>query len=306
MKDNHSLKGFCDPTTLPASNSQHQEWQNANYNWWEKHPMRYDWKNKIMHQEFSKDFFLEIDKRFFSVVGHFMPWDKVPFDSLIDFSSLKNKDVLEIGVGNGSHAQLLAEYSRSFTGIDITDYAVKSTLERMKCFNLKNYKIIKMDAEKMEFDSNSFDFIWSWGVIHHTANTANVLKEMQRVLRPHGQAITMVYHRNIWNYYIMAGFLRGVICGGFLKTKSLHQLVQQLTDGAIARYYKIGEWRSFVSNFFDIKNISVYGAKPELFPLPSCLVKDYVMALFPDRLTRFFTNKCKFGSFLVSSLEHKR
>ena len=305
MKDNLVQKDFCHPTILPASDSQSKKWQNANKNWWQEHPMRYDWKSDISHPEFSKDFYLDIDERFFSVVKHFMPWDEIPFDSLIDFSSLKNKDILEIGVGNGSHALLLAKHCGSFTGIDITDYAVESTSERMKCFDLQNCSIMKMDAEQMEFDSDSFDFIWSWGVIHHTSNTANVLKEMQRVLRPGGQATTMVYHRSVWNYYLIAGFLRGVVLGGFLRTRSLHQLVQQLTDGALARYYTAGEWRSLVSNHFDVKNIAVYGAKSELFPLPGCRAKDCLMTLFPDRLTQFFTNKCRFGSFLVSTVEQK-
>ena len=34
----------------------------------------------------------------------------------------------------------------------------------------------------MEFADNSFDFIWSWGVIHHSADTQRVLREMHRVL----------------------------------------------------------------------------------------------------------------------------
>jgi len=45
--------------------------------------------------------------------------------------------------------------------------------------------------------------VWSWGVIHHSANPANVLKEIQRVLRPGGRAITMVYYRGWWNYFVM-------------------------------------------------------------------------------------------------------
>lgn len=47
-----------------------------------------------------------------------MSWRRLPFDSLIDFDSLKEKDVLGIGCGNGSYAQLLVQYARSYTGID--------------------------------------------------------------------------------------------------------------------------------------------------------------------------------------------
>jgi len=159
-----------------------------------------------------------------------------------------------------------------------------------------------MDAEAMQFDNNSFDFIWSWGVIHHSANTRSILKEIQRVLRPGGVAITMVYHRSFWNYYIMTGFFRGILQGELLKTKSLHETVQKYTDGAIARYYTIPEWQSLVSEFFHVKDIRVYGSKSELVPLPGGKIKNSVMALIPNGLSRFLTNQCKMGSFLVSTL----
>ena len=98
--------------------------------------MRYDWKDGIQYEEFSKEFYTEIDRRFFGAVKLYAPCKKIPFDWLIDFDSLKTRDVLEIGVGNGSHAQLLAERAKSFTGIDLTEYAVKSTAERMRVFGL--------------------------------------------------------------------------------------------------------------------------------------------------------------------------
>src|SRR5206468_2314200 len=129
-------------------------------------------------------------------------------DPLIDFDQLQNKDVLEIGVGNGSHAALLARHSGSFTGIDLTDYAVESTSKRLKCFGLAGI-VRQMDAEQMPFADRSFDFVWSWGVIHHSSDTRKILSEIARVLRPGGRAVTMVYHRNWWNYYLFGGLING-------------------------------------------------------------------------------------------------
>lgn len=148
FKDNVP-KGFVNPTSSPGIPEEHCQWQDENSSWWESHPMRYDWKERVSVKEFTKEFFVEIDNRFFTNAKEFMPWKEIPFDLLIDFDSLRDKHVLEIGVGNGSHAQLLAHYAQSFTGIDITDYAVKSTSERMKCFGLKA-TIIRMDAEHMQ------------------------------------------------------------------------------------------------------------------------------------------------------------
>ncbi len=296
---------FARPTALPESAEQYARWQKANRLWWESHPMRYDWRQKVVCEEFSKQFYLEIDRRFFLSAKRYMPWKKYPFDRLIDFESLRSKDVLEIGVGSGSHAQLLAQFARSFTGIDITNYAVRSTSERMKCFGLEA-AIRRMDAERMEFDDDAFDFIWSWGVIHHSANTPGILKEMRRVLKPGGTVVTMVYHRSLWNYYVVGGIFHGILGGDLLRTGSLHNVVQRHTDGAIARYYSISEWRRLVSAHFRVERILVFGDKPEIVPLPAGKAKRAVMALIPDVLSRFLTNQCKMGSFLVSILEKTR
>jgi 2-polyprenyl-3-methyl-5-hydroxy-6-metoxy-1,4-benzoquinol methylase len=88
--------------------------------------MRYDSNAPIPYAEFSQEFYVEIDRRFYNAVSLFAPWKNIPFDSFIDFPSLKTKDVLEIGCGNGSHAQLMATHAKSYTGIDLADYAVKS------------------------------------------------------------------------------------------------------------------------------------------------------------------------------------
>ncbi len=296
--------GFEKPTSLPESDIQSNEWQKQNRTWWENQPMRYDWNNNIKFNEFSKDFYLEIDKRFFSNAREYMPYNRYPFDSLINFDELNNKDVLEIGVGNGSHTQLLAQHAKSYTGIDLTDYAVRSTSKRLELFKL-NAKIVRMDAEKMDFADNTFDFIWTWGVIHHSSNTEEILKKMQRVLKPHGTATIMVYHRGIWNYFVINSLFRGIIQGNLFKYKSLHKTVQRYTDGAIARYYTISEWRSLASKYFDVEKIQIYGQKSELFPLPSGGIKNFLMGVMPNGTSRFLTNQLKFGGFIVSTLKKK-
>lgn len=266
--------------------------------------MRYDWRDSVSHEEFSRGFFDEIDRRFFGEAEKYMPWEKMPFEALIDFPGIANKDVLEIGVGNGSHAQLLAATARSFTGIDLTDYAVKSTSERLKLRGLKG-RVERMDAEKLTFPDNSFDLIWTWGVIHHSSNTAGILREMHRVLRPGGTATVMVYHRNFWNYYVMAGLFHGMLRGELLKKRSLHSIMQGHTDGAIARYYTGRDWNALVAPWFD-SVLSVYGGKQELFPLPAGRVKQAIVNAVPNPVTRFFTNRCRMGTFLVSQLRVKK
>ena len=298
-------EGFDNPTALPRSSDETKSWQDANRAWWENHPMRYDFSDGMTAAEFSREFYQEIDARFFSDARTFMPWSSIPFDSLIDFDRLGKKDVLEIGVGNGSHAQLISSFAHSYTGIDLTNYAVQSTTKRLELCQRDGYKarIIRMDAEQMDFPDNSFDFVWSWGVIHHSANTQKILEEIHRVLRPGGVATTMVYYRNLWNYYIMGGLFAGVLKGSLFNTRSLHKTRQKFVDGAIARYYTIPEWRALASGLFDVEDVRIYGSKSELLPLPSGKIKNTVQSMIPDSIGRLLTNRCRMGMFLVSTLK---
>src|SRR5579864_3516071 len=266
------------PTQLPSTPEQASTWQAANRTWWENNPMRYDWREGIPAPEFSTEFYKQIDLRFFSAAREYMPWKRIPFDPLIPFGSLADKTVLEIGGGGGSHAALLAKHAREFTGIDITDYAVKNTSQRLKVLGLPGV-VRRMDAEAMEFDDRSFDFIWSWGVIHHSSDTRQVLSEMARVLRPGGQAITMVYHRNLWNYYIWNGFFQGLVRGDLFRSGSLHATMQRHTDGALARYYTVPEWKTLVSEFFEVESTLIYGSKSQILQLPGGRVKSMCMKL---------------------------
>jgi 2-polyprenyl-3-methyl-5-hydroxy-6-metoxy-1,4-benzoquinol methylase len=188
MDTNEKLPpGFSSPTALPDGDKQ-DEWQQQNRSWWESNPMRYDWGDKIPAAEFTREFYEEIDKRFFFDSSRYMPRRERPFDEIIPFAELAGKEVLEIGVGNGSHAQLISPHCKSYTGIDLTEYAVKSTLRRFEVFKLKGV-IRQMDAEKLDFPDGSFDFIWTWGVIHHSANTGCCVLEAG----PRSWSITAVF-----------------------------------------------------------------------------------------------------------------
>jgi SAM-dependent methyltransferase len=300
-------EGFDDPTALPRTPEQAETWQKANRTWWENHPMRYDFTESVDVKEFTREFYEEIDRRFFSDSRPYLPYDKLPFERVIDFDTLRGKDVLEIGVGMGTHAQLLAPRSRTFTGIDLTSYAIESTSRRMSLFGLDKpgLKILRMDAENLEFDDNSFDLVWSWGVIHHSSDTSRVLDEIHRVLRPGGTVTTMVYHRNFWNYYVYSGFFGGVVKRHLFRTGSLHHVRQTEIDGALARFYTIPEWRALISERFAVESIRIMGSKSELVPLPGGRAKSTLLKVIPDPIGRFFTNSCRMGTFLVSTMKKR-
>ncbi|MBK7629847.1 MAG: hypothetical protein IPJ23_03930 [Ignavibacteriales bacterium] len=91
-------------------------------------------------------------------------------------------------------------------------------------------------------------------------------------------------------YYIASGFIQGIILGKLFKYGSLKNLVQNLTDGFTARHYSIKEWKDGVKDLFEINYVKIFGSKSELFPIPAGRLKNKIMDITPNSITRFLTN----------------
>ena len=127
------------------------------------------------------------------------------------FDASRDLDVLEIGVGLGADHQRFAQAGARLTGIDLTDRAVEHTGRRFELFGLKS-DLRVADAESLPFADASFDWVYSWGVLHHSPDTAHAIDEVWRVLRPGGVARIMIYHKHslvgymLWlRYALLAG-----------------------------------------------------------------------------------------------------
>jgi ubiquinone/menaquinone biosynthesis C-methylase UbiE len=294
-------KSFRQPEQLPRNAEEAAEWQSANRTFWETNPMRYDWHEGVEQEARSAQFFAEVDRRFLEGVRAYMPWQRYPFEQLLDFDVLGSKNVLEIGVGMGTHAQLIAKHARSYVGIDLTEYAVVATRERLRLAGLEG-TVVQMDAEQLDFPDESFDLIWTWGVIHHSSNTQRILGEMRRVLRPGGQAMVMVYNRGWWDYYVCGCFIHGLIRGGVFKHGNFGRAVQATSDGALSRFYSKHSWRELSSPYFTLDSVIINGNKAEILPIPSSRLKTAILNRVPDAVTRCMTRDLRMGSFLIAKM----
>jgi 2-polyprenyl-3-methyl-5-hydroxy-6-metoxy-1,4-benzoquinol methylase len=293
--------GFESPNQSPDSDDLARRWQAANKAWWERTPMRYDWREAIPFPEGTKEYFEHIDRRFLEAVRHYLPWHRLPFEQLIPYDALRNLDVLEIGVGQGTHAQLIARHCKSFVGIDLTETAAKATGSRLRLAGI-HARIFQMDAEHMAFADQAFDFVWSWGVIHHSSNTQRVLAEMARVLRPGGKAVVMVYYRSPIQYYLLTGLGRGFLKGEFWSVGGIHRINQAATDGALARFFSIAEFSRLAQGMFVIDKTFITGQKVDAFPILHGRLKSFLLANTPDSIARFITNVLRLGTFLIVRL----
>ena len=123
------------------------------------------------------------------------------------FADAKDLAVLEVGCGLGTDGAQFAKAGAKYTGIDLTDAAVELAKRRFELFDLPGTFRVA-DAERLDFPDNSFDLVYSHGVLHHTPDTAAAVREIHRVLRPGGRAVVMLYHRDSYNYRVNISMLR--------------------------------------------------------------------------------------------------
>lgn len=248
----------------------------GNRRWWTGHTMSYDWHDTVPAEKFSAAWYDEIDRRFIDAARLFAH-DRAPFDRIIPFETLKDRSVLEIGCGMGLHSELMATAGARVTALDVSDTSVEATQRRAA---LKGFAIDARqgDAAAMEFPDASFDFVWSWGVIHHAAYTGRIVRQIHRVLKPGGQARVMVYNLEGAPAYVT--FVRKHLLG-FWRGRSLDQALWADTDGFSARYYTRDTLADLFNTFFDRTSVDVYGQEADAIPLPRHL-RALVRPLFSE------------------------
>ncbi|MDB5866698.1 MAG: hypothetical protein JWO70_4504 [Betaproteobacteria bacterium] len=114
--------------------------------------------------------------------------------SFADFEATRDLRVLEIGVGLGADHERFAAAGANLSGIDLTRNAVEHTRARLERRGLTSDLRIG-DAETLPFGDAQFDVVYSYGVLHHSPNTAAAVAEVHRVLKPGGIARIMIYHK---------------------------------------------------------------------------------------------------------------
>lgn len=172
---------------------------------------------------------------------------------IIDFANFEfsaDLSILEIGVGMGADHQKFAENGAKLTGIDLTERAIELTKNRFKIFNLHSNLSIG-DAEKLKFENNTFDLVYSWGVIHHSPNTQSAVNEIHRVLKDEGEAKIMIYYKFSFVGYML--WIRYALLK-FKPFTTLNYIYSNYLESPGTKAYSISEARHL---FKDFKNVEI-------------------------------------------------
>jgi ubiquinone/menaquinone biosynthesis C-methylase UbiE len=154
------------------------------------------------HPKGTLEYFEQIDNYRY---GYYAPW----LPRVMGFNNVAGKQLLEIGVGQGSDLAMFAKHGAICTGVDITERHLELSRKRFRLLGLDGCFLIS-DAENLPFNDGAFDIVYSYGVLHHTPNIRAAIREIYRVLRPGGEARIMIYAKySEFNFYtILQGLIR--------------------------------------------------------------------------------------------------
>ncbi|MCX5733481.1 MAG: class I SAM-dependent methyltransferase [candidate division NC10 bacterium] len=131
-----------------------------------------------------------------------------------EFGRYAGKRVLEIGVGLGVDFSQFVRHAAVAVGIDLTVAGAELTRQRLGLMQgeANHYGLSRADAESLPFRDDSFDLVYSWGVLHHSPDTEAAFAEAFRVLKPGGTLKAMIYHLCSWTVlmvWVRYALLRG-------------------------------------------------------------------------------------------------
>ncbi len=166
-----------------------------------------------------------------------------------EFERWQGKRVLEIGVGAGTDFCRWAEAGAKAVGVDLTTQGVRITRRRLQLSKLAA-DVYLADCEHLPFDDHTFDLCYSFGVLHHTPDTARAIGEIFRVLKPGGQIRIMLYHTMSWvslQVYVFYGLL------AWRPFTPIDTLLAAYMESPGTKAYTIREARALLSSFTNIR-----------------------------------------------------
>lgn len=206
--------------------------------WWEDNPQSYAAEHggttfleddQLVTVDFkTRDFFERADRELFAWNSG-LHAEGNPFARIFPYDRYRGRSVLEIGCGMGCMASLWAQRGALITAVDLNEVAIEQTRRRFELYGLTG-RVQREDARQLSLTNDSFDFAYSWGVLHHSPDLTRSLAEFFRVLKPGGGFGVMLYNRNSLMYWYRIVYLEGLVHAENRVLNSL-ELASRYTDG---------------------------------------------------------------------------
>lgn len=215
---------------------------------WEEHACG-DAQVGGLRERFQGDY-----EKFFTDYDHFRYQNERHLPACIDALNVAGKNVLEIGLGEGSESERLIRGGARWSGVDLTAESVDRVRTRLSLRDLPYEELRQGSVLDLPFADDTFDVVFSHGVLHHVPDIKQAQREIHRVLRPGGELIIMMYARWSLNYLVSIALIRRAVLlaafplagAGILKSDPTHGTLATHLGNAkrigLFRYLRLDEF----------------------------------------------------------------
>lgn len=123
----------------------------------------------------------------------------------ISLAELQGLRVLDAGCGGGRYSKVAGEAGATVIGADHSTAVEKAS---QLCAHLPKVQFIQADLKRLPLEPESFDFVFSIGVMHHDVNTRAVFDAVSRTVKPGGRYAVWLYRKNQWWQELLNNALR--------------------------------------------------------------------------------------------------
>lgn len=229
-------------------------------------------------------FFEEYDQFRYGTEGHIL--------KCLDNIDFADKQTLEIGLGQGADSEQIIRRNAKWSGIDLTAESINRVRVRLELKNLAFEKLVHGSVLDLPFEDNSFDVVYSHGVLHHVPDIQRAQEEIWRVLKPDGMLVAMLYAKYSLNFLVAISIVRrlGLLAAynlphsatsgmigqhlanarkiGLFKYLKMDNFIHRSTDGPLNPYSKVYDIRSVKKDFRNFKVIKSHKEFMHAPPLP--------------------------------------
>lgn len=209
----------------------------------------------------------------------------------LDNIDFKGKQVLEIGLGEGADTEQIIRRGAIWSGLDLTAESVARVKTRLSLRKLPYQAVKQGSVLKIPYERAGFDIVFSHGVLHHVQDILQAQREIQRVLKPNGELIVMLYARWSLNYLFSIAVVRrlglltlyalkrnpGGMLGqhlanaravGLANYLQMNNFIHRNTDGPLNPYAKVYDLKAVQEDFPNFKVVRAYKRFMHAPPLP--------------------------------------
>jgi ubiquinone/menaquinone biosynthesis C-methylase UbiE len=197
----------------------------------------------------SREFFDAMEQHRYTVEPFIHPFAQ--------FERWRGRRMLEVGCGAGTDHLQFHRAGAEAWAVDMSAQSAALTRKRLGIYGFRDDRVMISDAEQLPFPADSFDLVYSWGVLHHSPDTPQTVREVHRVLKPGGEARVMFYHRASLvslQFYLKFGLFRG------RPFRSIDEIMAAHQESPGTKVYSVAEAARMFSAFTDVT------VKPVLTP----------------------------------------